>query len=234
MEAFRKAFHGRYSAALIADVAYRTGARLGVVGAGLHPIHPRLKIAGPARTVEANNDLVAILLAVHRAGNGDVVVVANRENLAGLMGDIIATESKRGGLEGIVVDGLVRDTADLIEIGLPIFSRGCIPIGPLKLPHEKKGIGVLDVSVQIGLATVEPGQWIIGDADGVLVLNESDLPAVYDAAELALEKESRLVAAIKEGKSLGDVFGIESFVLKREENPAADFHEHLAGMDSAI
>ena len=234
MEAFKTAFRERYSTALVADAAFRTGATLGVVGAGLHPIHPRWKIAGPARTVEANNDLVAILLAVHRAGNGDVVVVANRENLAGLTGDIIAAESKRGGLEGIVVDGLVRDTADLIEIGLPVFSRGCIPIGPLKLPHEKKGIGVLDVSVQIGLATVEPGQWVVGDLDGVLVLNEAELPAIYDAAEIALEKETRLIAAIQGGKSLGEIFGIEAFALKRTADPGADFNEHLAGLGSAI
>ncbi len=234
MEAFREAFLKRYSTALVADAAFRTGAPLGVAGTGLHPIHPQWKIAGPAKTVEANNDLVSILLAVHRARSGDVVVVANRENAAGLMGDIIGTESKRGGLEGIVVDGLVRDSAELIEIGLPVFCRGCIPIGPLKLTEEKKGIGSLDVSIRIGQAYVSPGQWIVGDADGVLVLDGTDLHVVYDAAESALEKESHLIDAIRGGTALGDAFGLESFVLKRKADPGADFNEHLAGLDSAI
>ncbi len=82
-----------------------------------------------------------------------MVVVANETGQAGLMGDLIATEAKRKGLGGIIVDGLVRDAAELLEIGIPVFCRGLFPVGPLKLPAELKGVGEVGARCSPGTPT---------------------------------------------------------------------------------
>jgi regulator of RNase E activity RraA len=98
-------------------------------------------------TLQANNDLVAILGAVHAAQPGDVIVISNRTREVALLGDLIGTEARRKGLAGFVIDGLVRDTTELIDIGLRVICRGAIPVGPLKLPAELKGIGQSGVEI---------------------------------------------------------------------------------------
>lgn len=235
MDAFRTAFRSALSTPLVADSAYRRGASVGVVGPDVRPLADGIRIAGPAVTVEANNDLVSILLALHRAPAGSVLVIGNNvRGPAGLTGDIIATEARRKGLEAIVADGFVRDTAEIRRIGLPVFSRGRIPVGPLKLRPEQKGIGALGVPVQLGDVTIVPGQWVVGDDDGLIVLEEADLPSILSQAEDTLRREEDLVARLRAGKALGDLFGIESFVERRREDPKADFNAHITAQGDAI
>lgn len=235
MDAFRTAFHTAFSTPLIADSAFRQGTRVGVVGPMVRPLTEGYRIAGPAVTVEANNDLVAILLALHRAPAGSVLVIGNKAGgPAGLTGDIIASEARRKGIQAIVVDGFIRDSAEIRRIGQPVFSRGCIPVGPLKLAPEQKGVGELGVNVQCGDVLIEPGQWLLGDDDGLLVLDPSDLPSILEQAYDTLKREEALVARLQAGTSLGDVFGIEAFARKREQDPDADFNAHLAEQGDAI
>ena len=234
MDKFRDAFVDRFSAAVVADAAYRAGVQLGVVGPGLYPLNTASKIAGPAVTVQANNDLTSIILAVHRARPGDVVVVANGPTQAGLMGDIIASDAARAGVSGMVVDGLVRDVNEILDVGLSVFARGRVPIGPLKLPDDQKGTGVPGASVQVGGAEIRPGDWVIGDNDGVLILQAADLAKVYEFAEKALEGEAKVLGGIRNGIALGDQFAIEEFWEKRQEDPSTDFNEHLASLGGAI
>lgn len=235
MDAFRTAFRSALSTPLVADSAYRRGAVVGVVGPDVRPLADGIRIAGPAFTVEANNDLVSILLALHRAPAGSVLVIGNAvRGPAGLTGDIIATEARRKGIEAIVADGFVRDTAEIRRIGLPVFSRGRIPVGPLKLKPEQKGIGELGRAVQLGDVTVAPGQWVVGDDDGLIILDASDLPAVLSQAEETLRREEDLVSRLRSGKALGDLFGIESFVERRKVDPKADFNAHVAAQGDAI
>ena len=235
METFRTAFRTALSTPLVADSAYRRGAAVGVVGPDVRPLADGYRIAGPIVTVEANNDLVSILLALHRAPAGSVLMIGNKVNgPAGLTGDIIATEARRKGIEAIVANGFIRDTAEIRRLGQPVFSRGRIPVGPLKLRTDQKGIGQLDVPVQIGDITVTPGQWAVGDDDGLIVLEAGDLPSILEQAKETLKKEEGLVARLKEGKSLGDLFGIEAFHKRRKEDPDADFNAHVAARGDAI
>lgn len=232
---FRTAFKERFGAALTADAAYRVGAKVGVPGSNILPLEPGLRIAGPARTVEANNDLVAILVALHRAESGSVLVIGNAVGgVAGLTGDIIATEARRIGVEAIVVDGHVRDTQEIRRIGQAVYCRGRVVVGPLKLAPGEKGIGVPGATVVFGDSTVSDGQWIVGDDDGLLVLEESDLKAIMEEAERSLQKEATLISQIKSGASLGDAFGIEEYFEKRRSDPEADFNAHIASRGKAI
>jgi regulator of RNase E activity RraA len=227
-------FIERYSTALLSDAAFRAGVPLGVPPSGLAPLEQRDKLAGPVVTVEVNNDLLAILGAVHTAQPGEVVVLANRTYEVALLGDLIATEAQRKGLTGFVVDGLVRDATTLLDIGLPITCRGLLPVGPLKLPAELKGIGQSGVEVTLGEAHVKPGDWVFGDADGIFFVAAEHLPAVFEQAETSWQREEALTAEIQAGAALGDLLGIEAFLAKRAEDPDADFNAHLAELGRAI
>jgi 4-hydroxy-4-methyl-2-oxoglutarate aldolase len=227
-------FHQRYSTALLADAAYRAGVPVGVPPSGLAPLERRDRLAGPVVTVEVNNDLVTILGAVHRARPGDVIVLTNRTAEVALLGDLLATEAQRKGLAGFIADGLVRDVGTLLDIGLPVICRGALPVGPLKLPAELKGVGQSSVEVTLGDARVTPGDWAFGDADGAIFLGADHLPAVFEQAEQSWEREEALTAEIRAGAALGDLLGIEAFLAKRAEDPAADFNAHLAELGRAI
>lgn len=234
MTNYRRLFTERYSAALLSDAAYRVGATLNVAPPGLAPLEQRDKIAGPVVTVEANNDLVAIIAATHRAQAGEVVLIANQQNEAGLIGDLLVTEGKRKGIAGFIVDGMLRDAVEITDIGLPVMCRGLWPVGPLKLPPDLKGIGQINVEVRLGSARVQPGDWAFGDADGVIFMAADDLPAVFERAQADYESETALSAEMEAGTALGDIFAIEAFLEKREANPAANFNDHLKNTGRAI
>ena len=105
MESFAQVFRERFSTGALADAAFRTDSPVSVSAPGLYLLDPECRPAGPVVTVEAENDLVSILEAVHGAEPGDVVTVSNRSKAAGLIGDLIGAEAVRRGLGGFVVDG---------------------------------------------------------------------------------------------------------------------------------
>lgn len=227
-------FHERFSTALLADAAFRSGVDIKVASPGLLPLDDRYKIAGPVLTVEANNDLVSILGAVHLADPGAVLVISNWTWEVALIGDLIVADANRKQLAGFIVDGLVRDSTELKDIGLPVFCRGLWPVGPLKLPSEMKGVGEISVDIIVGEASVKTDDWAFGDADGIIFLEMEDLVSVYDWAEKLWNREKNLTAEIEAGKSLGDLLGIKAFLAERERNPQADFNQHLAKLGRAI
>jgi regulator of RNase E activity RraA len=137
-------------------------------------------------------------------------------------------------LAGFIVDGLVRDATVLLDIGLPVICRGLLPVGPLKLPADLKGIGQRDVEVNVGEAVVKPGDWAFGDADGIIFIAAEHLPAVYEWADRSWEREEALTERIQAGEALGDLLDVEAFLTKRAEDPAADFNAHLAEQGHAI
>lgn len=231
---YAKLFQEAYSTAMLADAAYRAKVPVRIPPSGLVPLDRRQKLAGVAFTVEANNDLVSILTAVHRAEAGQVAVISNKTFEVAVFGDLIATESHRKGLAGFVVDGLVRDTIAVLDIGMPVMSRGTLPIGPLKISAELKGIGEINVPVQLGEVTVQPGDWIFGDADGVIVLAADDLDAVFKRADESQEREDQLMAEIRTGAALGDLLQLEAFLKKREADPSANFSQHLEELGRAL
>ena len=229
-----QAFEQRYGTALIADAAFRARVELRIPEPGLLPLDESHKLVGEVVTVEARNDLVSILAAVDRAEAGQVVVVANQNGQVGLMGDLIATEAHRRGLAGMIVDGSVRDVADIRRIGLTVVCRGRVPQGPLKLVVEDRGIGDVGVEVAIGGVTVRPGDWAFADADGVLILGAQDLEKTFGWAEQLWRREEKLAEEIRGGVALGEILDVRGFLRKREADPSADFNAHLGEIGRAI
>lgn len=230
---YAKLFHADYSTAMLADAAFRAGVPVRIPPSGLVPLDRQQKLAGSVFTVEANNDLVSILVAVHRAKAGQVAVITNKTYEVAVFGDLIATEAHRKGLAGVIVDGLVRDTIPVLDIGLPVISRGTLPIGPLKIPADLKGIGQINVEVYMGDVAIQPGDWVFGDADGVILLSDTDLEVVFKRAETSQQREDQLMAEIRAGVALGDLFKLEDFLEKRAKDPSASFNQHLADLGRA-
>jgi regulator of RNase E activity RraA len=231
--AFSALFEERYGTALLADAAFRAGVAVGLPD-GLYPLDRQSKLAGPVVTVEANNDLVSIMDAVDKASPGEVVVIANRTKEVALIGDLIASEAARKGLAGFVVDGRVRDTVELEDIGVPVFCRGPYPVGPLKLPAALKSVGATGTSISVRGVTVDPGMWVFADADGLLLFESGALEAVFDGAETALEREQDLASLLASGTALAEVLQLQLFLTNRSTDPDADFNTHLKKIGRAI
>jgi regulator of RNase E activity RraA len=124
-----------------------------------------------------------------------VLVVDGKGDLgSALFGDLMVTQAQAAGLAGLVVDGAVRDTNELIERGYPIFAAGRNPAGPTK------GIpGRLSLPICIAGAPVNPGDLVVGDADGVVVIPRNDVEAVLVAAAKKLADEQQRLKEIAEG-----------------------------------
>ncbi len=168
---------------------------------GVAAMHPGLPLVGLARTlrfVPHREDLFAShgggynaqKRAFDTVGEGEVIVIEARgESGSGTLGDILALRAKVRGAAGIVTDGGVRDYDAVAEVGLPVFSRGAHPavLGRRHVPWDT------DVTIGCGGTTVQPGDVIVGDRDGVIVIPPALVEEVVDAA-LAQEEEDAWIA----------------------------------------
>lgn len=154
--------------------------RMGVVEAEIGPVWRGARIAGRAVTVEvAEGDNAGIHAAIPGLVRGDVLVVQGHgaRNRA-LIGELVAERLRAKGCLGIVVDGAVRDVEELEELQFPVFARAVTPAGPYKHgPHR------LGRAVAIGGVVVHPGDLVLGDADGVVVVPADEAAEVLERAQ---------------------------------------------------
>lgn len=181
-----------YQAAILADVAGRRGALHGRIRA----LRPTMKFAGTAFTVEVRpGDNLMIHAAMSLAKPGDVLVVDGKgDQTAALMGTIMFTACKQLRIAGVVVDGAVRDSLETEELGFPVFSVGTNPNGPTKLVPGRIGH-----PVTVGGVTVHPGDFILGDADGVVVVERDKVESLLPLAAKKVKDEADRIAGIKKG-----------------------------------
>lgn len=170
---------GAYQAAILADVNGRRGALHGRIAA----LRPSMKVAGTAFTVEVRpGDNLMIHAAMSLAKPGDVLVIDGKgDQTAALMGTIMMTACRKLGIAGVVVDAAVRDSLEIEEMGFPVFSVGTNPNGPTKQVGGRIGH-----PVSVGGVTVHPGDLVVGDADGVVVVERARVAALIPLAESIL------------------------------------------------
>lgn len=193
---------------------------LPVVDPGIRALLPDVAMAGPAVTVTCVDDHLPMFAGLRAAGAGSVLVVAGAGGTRAVSGELFATEARRRGLAGIVVDGLVRDVRGLRAIGLPVFARGTCPAsGTVRDP------GAPDEPVSFGGIVVNPGDIVCGDDDGLLVAPPDRLAGIVDAAEEIERAESALVAAMRHGADLHGLTTVDDHVaaLRRGEPSALGF-----------
>ncbi|WP_347557367.1 RraA family protein [Robbsia sp. KACC 23696] len=182
----------QFQAAILADVAGRRGTLHGRV----KPLAPTMKIAGPALTVEVRpGDNLAIHAALAIAKPGDVIVVDGKGDLsAALIGEIMSTQAEATGIAGFVIDGAVRDAHELANGRFPVFSAGLNPAGP-----TKSVAGRVNLPISAGGTTIYPGDLVVGDVDGVVIIPRADVDPILAAAHKKVDAETKRVAAIKAG-----------------------------------
>ncbi len=165
---------GAYSSATI----HEAQGRLGAFDSSIKPIDRSMSFCGPAVTVVcAPKDNLMLQVGIHYAQAGDVLVVSAGEGSeAGTFGDVLGTAMHSKGLAALVTASGVRDSADLIELGLPVFSRSVCIKGTVK-----ETLGPINHPIVFGGQLVEPGDVVKGDADGVVLVRAADVAWVIEA-----------------------------------------------------
>lgn len=181
-----------FQAAILADVAGRRG----TLHARVAPVHHSMAVAGPAFTVEVRpGDNLMIHAAIALAKPGDVLVIDGKgDQTAALMGTLMLSACKKLGLAGVIVDGAIRDRLDLLELGFPVFSAGFNPAGPTKFVP-----GRINHPISAGGTVVNPGNLVVGDADGVVVIERAKAPAMLALADKKVADEAARMDAISRG-----------------------------------
>ncbi len=171
--------------------------RLSAMSSAIHLINKPFSgsMAGPALTVKVRpGDNLMLHKALNMATEGDVIVVSNEgDRSQSLMGEIMANYGKFKKVAGFVFDGPVRDLDALYDLGVPVYATGTTPGGPFK-----DGPGEVNVPISCGNANVEPGDIILGDLDGVIVIPRLDAASLLEAARKfsATDKEKAEAAAL--------------------------------------
>jgi 4-hydroxy-4-methyl-2-oxoglutarate aldolase len=184
-----------FAASILADVAGRRGTMDGRIA----PVSPSMRFAGPAFTVEVRaGDNLMIHAAMTLAKPGDVIVVDGRADRGcALMGSIMVNACRKLGLAGVVLDAAVRDTEELRELGFPVFAVGANPNGPTKFVP-----GRINWPISCGGVAVSPGDLVVGDADGVVVIERDKAPTLLEAAAKKVAEERARIADIVAGRNL--------------------------------
>ncbi|WP_109208509.1 MULTISPECIES: 4-carboxy-4-hydroxy-2-oxoadipate aldolase/oxaloacetate decarboxylase [Microbacterium] len=161
--------------------------RTGLVGPGIRPVQTGARVAGTAVTVLSwPGDNLMIHAAIEQCRDGDLLVVATTSPSSdGAFGDLFATALKARGVRGLVTTTGVRDTADLREMGFPVWSSAVHAQGTVKATP-----GSVNVPVVVGGATVRPGDVVVADDDGVVVVARERAAAVLAAADARVAKEA--------------------------------------------
>ncbi len=183
----------KFQASILADV----GGRRGSLGGRIQPLERSMKLAGPAFTVEVRpGDNLMIHAALVLAKPGDVIVVDGKGDLScALTGALMAAHAQKAGIAGFVIDGAVRDTEECARGNFPIFAAGANPNGPLK-----GAPGRINWPVSVAGTAVNPGDLIVGDADGVVVVPRELAAAIVGAAQAKVDMEAERMKAIGRGE----------------------------------
>jgi regulator of RNase E activity RraA len=159
---------------------------------------PDLRILGPACTVKVfPGDNLMVHKSLDIAAPGDVVVVdTSNSSLTAVLGDLVCTKARHRGIAGFVVDGLIRDLPAINALGdLPVFARGITPIGPLH-----RGPGEINHAISAGGIVVHPGDVIVGDANGVVVVSRELAEEMVQRLEARQAVEADYTAAVARGE----------------------------------
>lgn len=192
--------------ALPTATLHEAGGKIGALPSALKPVAAGMAFAGAALTVHSPpGDNLWLHRALDIARPGDVLVVhVNGAHEHGYWGEIMATMAINRGLAGLVIDGCVRDGALLAEFGFPVFARGLCIRGTGK---DFGATGWLNHPVRIGEVTVNAGDLVVGDGDGVVVVPR-DRAADVVARSLKREAdEAAILQQLKDGASTLDVYG---------------------------
>jgi 4-hydroxy-4-methyl-2-oxoglutarate aldolase len=195
---------------------YEASGRQGLIDMPLIQLLPGSRVAGPARTVLCGqDDNLMVHAAVEQIQPDEVLVLSMPEpGPVALVGELLATQVQVRGAAGILVDAAVRDVEELVELGLPIWTRFIRVRGA-----NKTKIGKLNVTVSVGGTQIAPSDIVVLDADGGVCVKQERVGEVLLASEARLEREARLREKLVGGKLSYDLHGLREVVEKKRRNP---------------
>ncbi|MGO4280387.1 4-carboxy-4-hydroxy-2-oxoadipate aldolase/oxaloacetate decarboxylase [Cupriavidus sp. RAF20_2] len=177
----------------------------GAVDPRIAPLDPTMRLAGPALTVDIRpGDNLMIHYALTKARPGDVLVVDAKAFVdAGPWGDVLTFAAQQIGIAGLVIDGAVRDASQIVEMGFPVFCRGLSIRGTNK--HQP---GKLNLPLILGGAAVRPGDIVVGDRDGLVIVAADEVPEVIAASAAREQKEAQMRERLAQGATMVELLGL--------------------------
>ena len=178
------------------------------------PLDPAMTLVGQARTVSAMAaDNSALHVALEVAKPGEILVV-NAQAFAdvAIWGGLMTRAAIEKGIAGIVVDGAVRDSAEIVQLGFPTFARNAVPRGP----HKGFG-GEVGCPIACAGVPVSSGDLILGDRDGITVVPLARVEETLQAAQALQAKEAETIKTIESGGSLAAIYGVPEYKVIKSE-----------------
>jgi len=184
----------------------------GAMDHDMHCVSANCRMAGPAVTVRVHTaDILMVGITLSHCPKGSVLVIDGQGELnTALWGEVTTLAARLKGLQGVVIDGAIRDLYKIRRDRLPVFARGVVPnAGGVQYAGE------FQVPVQCGGAIVHPGDWVVGDEDGVVVIPQDRLASVIDAAKRLAVVEKKIEDEVAKGKDLATLLRYHELLEKK-------------------
>ena len=171
-------------------------------------------MVGKARVVKVHNDFLGVLTTLADAKSGEVLVVNASATYDAVLGGLFCTEAQRKGLSGLVVDGLIRDVDYIKTLQIPVYARGC-----RSSAGSTNAIPIEQTEIFCGGVRVSTGDILVGDGDGVVVIDPNDLNETVQIAAEIERKESIILKKLRAGVTLSSMLNLEQHLEKlRQES----------------
>jgi len=180
--------------------------RLNAMDSDIQPLFPGIRMVGVALTIKTTaSDLAPVIKALEYIQLGDILVVDTHSSKnTAFWGEIVAIEAKLKGAKGIILDSAVRDIVELKAMNFPVLCRGVSPN-----PAGAVGFGYINVPVQCGGAAVSPGDIIVVDDNGVIIVPCYDAEKILGKTKKFLEDEEKVIERVQAGESLGQILNLD-------------------------
>ncbi len=199
----------RLHTALLCDVIDTMGFRSSSIGAGIRPLRSDMKVAGRAFTMKCvpvdqvpDEPYVELLAGYESMQAGDMIVLETGDRVSAMWGELLTIAAMSKGARGVVMDGMVRDVDQILEIGFPVFAAGYSPLDSA----GRQEVVAHNINIRCGDAEVRPGDWMLCDVMGAIVIPAELVEEAIDRAEAKDAGESVVRAELLRGDDIGEVF----------------------------